>query len=127
MAKASKTKAIKAKKVNYSAKPVKAIAKKQTKSQILQAIAGETGLSMRQIKDVFTAAGYIARCHLTRKGSGEFSIPEMAIKAVRKTKAATKARPGRNPLTGETITISAKPKREIIRCRPLKSLKEVVA
>lgn len=105
----------------------KAIASKQTKNQILRAIADETGLSAKQVKAVFNTASYLARCHLIRKGSGEFTIPEMAIKVVRKIKPASKQRQGRNPITGESIVIPAKPKREIIRVRPLKSLKEVLA
>ncbi len=105
---------------------LKAITEKQTKIQILKNIAEQTGLSSRQVKEVFLTAGHMARCHLSKKGSGEFSIPEMAIKVVRKTKPATKARDGRNPITGETIRIAAKPKRDVIKVRPLKSLKEVI-
>ena len=37
-----------------------------------------------------------------------------------KLKPATKARPGRNPATGETITIKAKPASVDIKARPLK-------
>ena len=105
--------------------PLKAITAKQTKSHILKTIADETELSVKQVKAVFTAAGHLAKCHLIKKGSGEFSIPEMAVKIVRKTKPATKKREGRNPLTGDTIMIAAKPKREVIRVKPLKSLKEL--
>ena len=105
---------------------VKAITTKQTKSQILKAIADQTALTVKQVKAVFTAASHLAKCHLIKKGSGEFSIPEMAVKIVRKTKPATKKREGRNPLTGESITIAAKPKREVIKVKPLKSLKELV-
>ena len=111
---------------NQSALQLKAISQKQTKVQILKDISEQTGLTLRQVKDVFTTAGHIAKCHLIKRGSGEFAIPEMAIKVVRKTKPATKARQGRNPLTGETIKIAAKPKREVIKVRPLKSLKEVI-
>lgn len=106
---------------------LKAINQKQTKIEILRTIAEETGLSPRQVKEVFAMAGYLSKCHLIRKGSGEFSIPEMAIKVVRKTKPATKKREGRNPMTGEPIVIAAKPKREVIKVRPLKSLKEILA
>ncbi|HEX2549022.1 MAG TPA: HU family DNA-binding protein [Gammaproteobacteria bacterium] len=45
---------------------------------------------------------------------------------VRKTKPATKQRQGRNPMTGETITIAAKPKRDVIKVKPLKSLKDAI-
>lgn len=115
-----------AKKTSFSQGQLKAIAEKQTKGQILKAIAHETGLTLRQVKMVFAMTSHLAKCHLIKRGSGEFAIPEMAIKVVRKTKPATKARQGRNPMTGETITIAAKPKRDVIKVRPLKSLKEVL-
>jgi len=105
---------------------LKAIPEKQTKIQILKTIANHSGLTLKQVRTVFVVAGHIAKCHIIKKGSGEFVIPEMAIKVLRKTKPATKERLGRNPITGETITISAKPKRDVIKVKPLKSLKETV-
>ncbi|HEX8201034.1 MAG TPA: HU family DNA-binding protein, partial [Isosphaeraceae bacterium] len=41
-------------------------------------------------------------------------------------KPATKARPGRNPFTGESITIKARPARNVVRALPMKALKELV-
>ncbi len=113
-------------KAHPSTLQLKAIPQKQSKVQILKAIADQTGLTLKQVKTVFTMAGHMAKCHIIKKGSGEFAIPEMAIKVVRKTKPATKKRQGRNPMTGETITIAAKPKRDVIKVRPLKSLKEAI-
>ena len=109
-----------------SSMQLRAIPEKQTKAQILKAIAEHTGLTLKQVKTVFMMAGHLAKCHIVKRGSGEFAIPEMAIKVVRKTKPATKQRQGRNPMTGETIMIAAKPKRDVIKVRPLKSLKEVI-
>ena len=113
---------------NVKASPVslRAIPHKQTKVQILKNIAEHTGLSTKQVKAVLASAAHIAKCHITKKGSGEFAIPEMAIKIIRKTKPATKQRQGRNPMTGETIMIAAKPKRDVIKVRPLKSLKQAI-
>ncbi|MBA2654968.1 MAG: HU family DNA-binding protein [Gammaproteobacteria bacterium] len=128
----SKAKTTKTKKVSSSSKSVsptlqfKAITQKQTKNQILRTISEVSELSIKQIKDVFIITSLLARCHLVKKGSGEFTLPEMGIKVVRKTKPATKKRQGRNPITGETITIAAKPKREIIKVRALKSLKDIL-
>jgi nucleoid DNA-binding protein len=113
-------------KAKQPALQLKAITAKQTKVQILKSISELTGLSTSQVKDVFITAGHIAKCHLIKKGSGEFAIPEMAVKVVRKTKPATKARMGRNPITGEEIKIAAKPKRDVIKVRPLKSLKDTI-
>ena len=121
-----KTKRSSTKPKTQSSLPLKAITQKQTKMQILKSISEETGLSLKQVRDVFATASHIAKCHLIKRGSGEFAVPEMAIKVVRKTKLATKARQGRNPMTGETITIKAKPKRDVIKVRPLKSLKDVI-
>lgn len=64
---------------------------------------------------------------MIKRGSGEFSIPELTIKVIRKTRLATKQDMGRNPLTGESIVIKAKPKKEVIKIRSLKALKEVLA
>lgn len=113
-------------KAKPSSMQLKAISEKQTKMQILRAIAEETGLTIKQVQMVFATTNHIAKCHLIKRGSGEFAIPEMAIKVVRKSKPATKERQGRNPMTGETIKIAAKPKRDVIKVRPLKSLKEVL-
>lgn len=45
----------------------------------------------------------------------------------RHTKPARPKRQGRNPATGETITIAAKPKQNVIKFRPAKPWKEAVA
>jgi nucleoid DNA-binding protein len=113
-------------KATSASSTLKAISSKQTKAQILRTISEETGLTLGQVKTVFAAAGHIAKCHLIKRGSGEFAIPEMAVKIVRKTKPATKARMGRNPVTGEEIKIAPKPKRDVIKVRPLKSLKDII-
>ncbi len=81
---------------------------------------------MKQVKSVFMTAGHLAKCHLIKGDSGEFTIPELAVKIVRKTKPATKQRQDRNPITGETIMIAAKPKRDVIKVRPLKTPKNVL-
>ncbi len=105
---------------------IKAIPKKQTKSEILHIIAEQADLLLKQVKSVFMSTHQLMQSHMMKKGSGEFLIPEMGMKVVRKTKPAAKERQGRNPLTGETITIPAKPKKEVIRIRALKALKDVL-
>ena len=62
---------------------------------------------------------------LGKRGSGQFVLPGLLrLRVVRK--AATKARPGRNPFTGEAMTIKAKPARNVVRATPSKVLKESV-
>jgi hypothetical protein len=60
-----------------------------------------------------------------KKGNGQFVIPGLLkLKVVRQP--ATKVRPDENPLTGEAITIRAKPARNVVRAIPMKALKELV-
>lgn len=103
-----------------------AIAEKQTQTQILTMLAAETGLSKNEITSVLVALADLTQRHLMRNGSGEFKVPYLGLKLNRKTKAATPERVGRNPATGEVMTIAAKPMREIVKAIPLKALKDVI-
>jgi DNA-binding protein HU-beta len=60
------------------------------------------------------------------KKSGVFLVPGFAKFVVVK-KAATKARKGVNPFTGEPTVFKAKPARKIVRARPVKAAKDSVA
>lgn len=99
--------------------------KAPTKSEILNHIAGETELSRREVQAVLDSlSGMIAK-NLKARGPGLFSVPGlMKIRVVKK--AATKARKGINPFTGEEIMIKAKPARKAVKILPLKGLKEMV-
>ena len=121
-----KPRAKSAAKKSATAKPaaLKAIIKPQTRTEIFKHIAEETGLAASQIKAVFEAAGTLSKRHIMKRGSGKFAIPGFDVVLNRKTKPATKKREGRNPKTGETIMIAAKPKREVVKARALKALKE---
>ena len=103
-----------------------AIATKQTKTQIIQAIADDTGLTKKDVASVFGSLGDLVERHMKRRGSGEFSIPETGVKIRRVKKPARKARMGRNPATGETIKIAAKPASTTVRVTALKALKDSV-
>lgn len=105
---------------------LKAISDKQTKGQILTSLAEETGLAKKEINAVFEVLGKQIVRHMKKRGSGEFTIPHTGIRVIRRTRPATKKRMGRNPATGETIVIAAKPARTIVRIRALKALKESV-
>jgi nucleoid DNA-binding protein len=99
--------------------------KAMTKSAIFQELATETGLSKRQIVQVFDAMAGLIKREVSKKGPGQFTLPGLLkIRLVKK--AATKARKGRNPATGEEITIAAKPARFVVRARVLKTLNELV-
>ncbi len=124
---ATKKKVVAKKKVASKKKAVvklKAIPAKQTKAQVTTAIAEETQLSRKQVAAVFESLGVLVTRHMQRRGSGEFTIPETGVKIRRVRKPARKSRMGRNPATGESIKIAAKPASTVIKVSALKALKD---
>lgn len=110
-----------------AAKRPPAIRNKQTKSQIIQAIADDTGVAKKDIASVFSTLGQLVYRHMKRNGSGEFQIPDTGVKIRRVKKPARKARMGRNPATGEMIKIAAKPAQTAIKVSALKALKDTIS
>lgn len=108
------------------ARPRPAIATRQTKSEIISTVAEETGLTRREVASVFSALGDLVQRHMKRRGSGEFTIPDTGVRIRRVRKPPRKARRGRNPATGETIRIPAKPATASVKLTALKSLKDSV-
>ena len=96
-----------------------------TKSEIYAALAESTSLTKNQVASVFDEMVSIIKRNVGKKGPGVFVLAGL-LKIKRITKPATKARPGRNPATGEPMTIKAKPARTEIKAQPLKSLKDMV-
>jgi nucleoid DNA-binding protein len=109
-----------------AAPAVKAITTKQTKTQIIAALAENTGLSKKDIGNVFSALGGMIEAHMKKRGSGEFTIPDTGVKIRRVKKPARKARMGRNPATGEAMKIAAKPASTVVRVTALKALKDTI-
>ena len=101
------------------------VGKPVSKSAMFQSLAEATGLSRKQIATVFDELTNLIKRDVGRKGPGVFALPGL-LKIKRVNKPATKARQGRNPATGETMMIKAKPARTVVRAQPLKSLKEMV-
>jgi len=96
---------------------------KMTKARLMTAIATETGLTKKDVEHVFCVLHETVQKQL-KKGPGELTIPGIVKLRVVK-KAATKAREGRNPATGETIMIKAKKARKVVKATVLKATKEL--
>jgi nucleoid DNA-binding protein len=107
-------------------KKLKSITTKQTKTQIIQAISEDTGLTKKQVDSVFSSLGELIQRNMQKRGSGEFTIPQTGVKIRRVRKPARKSRMGRNPATGETIKIAAKPASTVIKVAALKALKDTL-
>ena len=105
--------------------PAPARPKPANRTVVYTALAETTGLGKKEVAAVFSALGALIAKELGKKGPGQFVVPGLLkLKVVRKP--ATKARPGKNPFTGEPMTIQAKPARNVVRALPLKALKEMV-
>ena len=97
-----------------------------TKSGIMEEIAGKTGLSRKQVSSVFDELVILIERHIKKQAAGQFTLPGL-MKVEVKRKPATKARKGINPFTGEETVFKAKPARNVVRIRPLKKMKDMVA
>jgi nucleoid DNA-binding protein len=123
MAKKAAKKKAPAKKAPAAAPKVKAISEKLTKTQIVGALADNTGLTKKQVSAVMDAMNNLIEGSIKKRGAGEFTIPGM-MKITTVRKPAVKARKGINPFTGEETMFKAKPATTAVKIRPLKRMKE---
>ena len=103
-----------------------AIKEAMTKSQLLTEIADSTQLSKKQVQSVLDQLADVVERHIKKRGVGHFTLPGL-MKITVQRKKATKARKGINPFTGEETVFKAKPARNVVKIRPLKKLKDMVA
>jgi len=109
------------------AKKSTAIKEKYTKTQILNTISENTGLTKKEVGSVLDELGDLIERHIKKRGVGEFTMPGLLkIKAVKRP-----ARPARknvpNPFRpGEFMDVPAKPATKRVKVLPLKKLKEFV-
>lgn len=100
--------------------------KPRSKGEVLSTIAEHVGISRKEAAAVFEAMGRMIEVDLSKSGCGVFNVPGMMKVTVRRL-PPTKAREGINPFTGEKTTFKAKPARNVVKVRPLKALKTMVA
>ncbi len=115
-----------AKKTAPAPKRKPGIGKKMTKTQILNEVSENTGLSRAQVGSVMDELESVIERHIRKRAAGEFTLPGLLkIKAAKRP--ATKKRMGRNPATGEEIVIAAKPATTRVRVTALKKLKDMIS
>jgi nucleoid DNA-binding protein len=107
-------------------KAAPAIKAKMTKSQMVGSIAENTGLSKKQVADVFGELESLIERSIKKRSVGEFTLPGL-MKITTVKKPARKARKGINPFTGEETMFKAKPASVAVKVRALKKMKEVAA
>jgi nucleoid DNA-binding protein len=103
----------------------KAPTKPMSKSEIVSGIADATGLTKKQVSSVFEVMTGQIQKSLGRNGPGAYTVPGL-MKLVVLRKPATKAHKGINRFTGEETMFKAKPARNVVKIRALKTLKDMV-
>ncbi len=106
-----------------AAKKLTAVKERYNKTQILNRVSEETGLTRREVSSVLDSLSDIIEAHIKKRAVGEFVFPGL-FKIVTVKKPAVKARKGINPFTGEETMFKAKPASTAVKIRPLKKLKE---
>ena len=91
-----------------------------TQTQLADAVADKAGLSRADAKKAITALEEVI---LDEIGNAEKVKIGGVVQLDVRVRPATAERPGRNPATGEEITISAKPASVAVKARPLAKAK----
>jgi len=91
-----------------------------TQTQLADAVADRAGLTRADAKRALTALEDVV---LEQIGDAEKVKIGSLVQLTVRLKPATKARKGRNPATGEEITIAAKPASVDVRARALAKTK----
>ena len=94
-----------------------------TQTQLVAAIAERADLSKSDAKRALSALDDIV---LEELGNAQKVRIGGLVQLTVRVKPATKKRQGRNPATGEEITIAAKPASVDVRARPLAKAKEAL-
>jgi len=91
-----------------------------TQTQLADAVADKAGLSRADAKKALAALEEVV---LSETGNAEKIKIGGVVQLDVRVRPASEARPGRNPATGEEITISAKPASVAVKARPLAKAK----
>ena len=94
-----------------------------TQTQLADAVADRAGLSRADAKRALSALEDVV---LEQIADAEKVKIGSLVQLTVRVKPATKARPGRNPATGEEITIAAKPASVDVRARALAKTKSAL-
>src|SRR4029079_15607499 len=91
-----------------------------TQTQLADAVADKAGLSRAEAKKAIAALEDVV---IEQIGKAERVRSGGAVQTEARSRPPTQEREGRNPATGETITIAAKPASVAVKARPLAKAK----
>jgi nucleoid DNA-binding protein len=97
--------------------------KRMSKTELVEAVATQSGLEKKQVNAVLDALNNVVYQEL--KAQNEVMVPGL-LKLSTVTKPAVPEREGINPFTKEKTMFKARPERKVIKARPVKALKDAV-
>jgi len=100
--------------------------KRMTKAAVFAEMAEKTGLSKKQVGDLFESLSTLIQRELGKNGPGEFVVPDLLKLKVKDT-PARKAEERKNPFTGAMQQYPAKPASRKVRASAVKKLKDLIA
>jgi len=105
----------------------KAAKKPLTKTQLLSAVADDSGMTKDNVATVFDSLETVIRKQIGKNGAGCITLLGL-IKINKDKKPARAAKKGvPNPFKpGELMDVAAKPASNVVKVRALKTLKEMV-
>tara|TARA_A100000164_G_C21414837_1_gene543868 strand:- start:136 stop:507 length:372 start_codon:yes stop_codon:yes gene_type:complete len=104
------------------AKKMKPVKSKLSKSQVIEALAEDSGMAKSEVKKVWGSLERLIEASICERGYGQFTLPGL-MKVTTVRRPAIKARRGINPFTKEEIWFKAKPATTGVRIRALKKMK----
>lgn len=90
-----------------------------TEKEFVDVLVDKTGMEKRDVNKVLRAQADLMVSQLAKRGCREAMIPYLGYKLRMTITKATKARSGRNPATGDSITIAAQPPKWKVKGKPL--------
>ena len=110
------------------AKKTTKVDKPMTRTEILSELAEQTDLSKKDVGRVLDGLSDIIHAHVKKRSAGMFTLPGLLKIKVVATPARKAKKNVPNPFKpGEMMEVSAKPARNVVKIRPLKNLKDMVA
>ena len=104
------------------AEKIKPIKTKLSKSQVLEALAEDSGMSKSEVKKVCGSFERLIEASICDQGYGQFTLPGL-MKVITVRRPAIKARRAINPFTKEETWLKAKPASTGVRIQALKKMK----
>ena len=101
--------------------------KSPSKGEVFRELSEKTSVARKDVKAIFDELNNIVAKSLKKTGPQSFTVPGLCKIVVKRIPAKPARKGVPNPFKpGELMDVSAKPARNVVKVRPLKTLKAMV-